>query len=62
MVTFRLATVDDCALLAQLNQQLIQDEANRNCMTLPELEHQMKNSSAEFFTSDHGTATLALGA
>jgi predicted acetyltransferase len=41
-VTFRRATVDDCALLAKLNHQLIRDEGHRNQMTIPELEQRMK--------------------
>lgn len=42
-MTFRPATLDNCALLAQLNRQLIQDEGHRNRMTLPELEHRMRS-------------------
>lgn len=34
--------MNDCALLAELNQQLIRDEGNRNPMTVPELEQRMK--------------------
>jgi ribosomal protein S18 acetylase RimI-like enzyme len=41
-VNFRRATVDDCALLAELNHQLIRDEGHRNKMTVPELEQRMK--------------------
>jgi GNAT superfamily N-acetyltransferase len=41
-MTFRSATLDDCALLAQLNQQLIQDEGHRNRMTVSVLEQQMR--------------------
>jgi GNAT superfamily N-acetyltransferase len=41
-ISFRPATVADCALLAVLNQQLIQDEANRNPMTLLQLEQRMR--------------------
>src|SRR2546426_12113259 len=41
-MTFRQATTDDCALLAELNRQLIQDEGHRNRMTVPELEHRMR--------------------
>jgi steroid delta-isomerase-like uncharacterized protein len=41
-MTFRLATLDDCALLAGFNQQLIQDERHRNRMTVPELEQRMR--------------------
>jgi ribosomal protein S18 acetylase RimI-like enzyme len=41
-MNFRRATVDDCALLAELNHQLIRDEGHRNKMTVPELEQRMK--------------------
>src|SRR5215510_1090273 len=41
-MTFRRATLDDCALLAELNHQLIRDEGHRNRMTVPELEQRMK--------------------
>src|SRR5664280_1728058 len=41
-LTFRCATVDDCALLAELNHQLIRDEGHRNKMTVPELEQRLK--------------------
>jgi predicted acetyltransferase len=41
-MTFRQATLNDCALLAQLNHQLIRDEGHRNKMTVPELEQRMK--------------------
>src|SRR6185503_3128358 len=41
-MTFRRATQDDCALLADLNHQLIRDEGHRNRMTVPELEQRMK--------------------
>jgi GNAT superfamily N-acetyltransferase len=34
--------MDDSPLLAQLNQQLIQDEGHRNRMTLTELERRMR--------------------
>lgn len=41
-MNFRYATAVDCALLAQLNRQLLQDEGHRNrAMTLPELEERM---------------------
>jgi GNAT superfamily N-acetyltransferase len=42
-MTFRRATLDDCALLAELNHQLIRDEGHRNRMTVPELEQRMKD-------------------
>jgi predicted GNAT family acetyltransferase len=41
-VNFRRATVDDRALLAKLNHQLIGDEGHRNKMTVPELEQRMR--------------------
>lgn len=41
-MTFRRATLDDCALLAELNHQLIHDEGHRNRMTTPQLEQRMK--------------------
>jgi len=40
---FRRATLDDCALLAELNHQLIRDEGHRNKMTVPELEQRMRD-------------------
>jgi hypothetical protein len=42
-MNFRRATSEDCALLAELNQQLIRDEGHRNKMTVPELEQRMKD-------------------
>ena len=42
MLTFRHATLDDAALLTELNQQLIQDEGHRNRMTFAELEGRMR--------------------
>lgn len=41
-MNFRRATLNDCALLAELNHQLILDEGHRNRMTVPELEQRMK--------------------
>lgn len=42
-MTFRIATLDDCGLLAGLNHQLLQDERHRNrFMTLPQLEERMR--------------------
>jgi GNAT superfamily N-acetyltransferase len=40
-VKVRLATQDDCGLLAELNHQLIQDEGHRNSMTVSQLEQPM---------------------
>ena len=42
-ITFRLATVNDCSLLAELNHQLIRDEQHRNPMTVPQLEQRMRS-------------------
>ena len=41
-MNFRNATLNDCALLAELNHQLIRDEGHRNKMTVPELEQRMR--------------------
>jgi len=41
-VTFRKATLSDCALLADLNHQLIRDEGHRNRMSVPQLEERMR--------------------
>ena len=48
-MNYRRATLTDCALLAELNQQLIADEGHRNAMTLPELERRMRG----WLTSDY---------
>lgn len=40
-MTFRIATPDDCQLLAQLNHQLIHDECHRNPMTVAQLRQRM---------------------
>jgi len=42
-MTHRQATIDDSALLAKFNRQLIEDEGHRNRMTVPELERRMRN-------------------
>jgi len=42
-MNFRPATLDDCALLAEMNHQLIRDEGHRNQMTVSELEQRLKN-------------------
>ena len=39
----RLATIADVAMLAQMNQQLIEDDRHRNPMTLAELETRMRS-------------------
>lgn len=41
-MTFRRATLNDCAKLAELNHQLIHDEGHRNKMTVSELEQRMR--------------------
>jgi predicted acetyltransferase len=41
-MNFRPATLDDCALLAEMNHQLIRDEGHRNQMTASELEQRLK--------------------
>ena len=41
-MNFRRATLDDCALLAELNHQLIRDEGHRNKMSVSELEQRMR--------------------
>lgn len=41
-MNFRRATLNDCALLAELNHQLIRDEGHRNPMSVSELERRMK--------------------
>ena len=45
----RHASLDDVALLAEMNQQLIIDEGGRNTMTLPELKKRMH----EWLTTDY---------
>ena len=50
-LTFRPATLNDCALLAELNHQLIRDEGHRNPMTVPELEQRMQSWLATEYTA-----------
>jgi predicted acetyltransferase len=50
-MTFRWATLDDCALLADLNHQLIRDEGHRNRMIVPELEQRMRGWLASEYTA-----------
>jgi predicted acetyltransferase len=47
----RQAILNDGALLAELNYQLIRDEGHRNKMTVPELEQRMKDWLASEYTS-----------
>jgi predicted acetyltransferase len=64
-VNFRRATLNDCALLAELNHQLIRDEGHRNKMTVPELERRMKSwiaseYAAMLFENDSEVVAYAL--
>ena len=61
-MTFRRATLDDCARLAELNHQLIRDEGHRNRMTVPELEQRMKGWLASEYAAvifETGKETVA---
>lgn len=57
-MTFRRATLDDCALLAELNHQLIRDEGHRNRMTVPELEQRMRG----WLSSEYAAVIFEQGA
>ena len=62
---YRLATLTDCPLLAQLNHQLIRDEGHPNPMTVPELEERMctwlaADYQAVLFTIDAEVVAYAL--
>src|SRR5258705_8458320 len=64
-MNYRRATLDDCAVLAEMNQQLIQDERHRNRMTLTELRERMRAwLSAEYegvlFEQDQEAVAYAL--
>ena len=64
-MNFRRATLNDCALLAELNHQLIRDEGHRNRMTVPELEQRMKGwlaseYAAVLFENDGEVVAYAL--
>ena len=57
--------MNDCALLAELNHQLIRDEGHRNRMTVPELEQRMKGwlaseYAAMLFENDGAVVAYAL--
>jgi len=39
---YRVATAEDCPVLAELNDQLIRDEGHRNLMTIAQLEERMR--------------------
>lgn len=64
-MNFRLATIDDCALLAELNHQLICDEGHRNKMSVPELAERMEEwlaaeYSAQLFEENGEVVAYAL--
>ena len=64
-MTFLRATLNDCALLAELNHQLIHDEGHRNPMTVPELEQRMtgwltSEYAAMLFENDSKVVAYAL--
>ena len=64
-MNFRPATLDDCALLAKLNHQLIRDEGHRNQMTVSELEQRLKDwlaseYAATLFEADGEIVAYAL--
>jgi predicted acetyltransferase len=56
-MNFRLATLNDCVLLAELNHQLIRDEGHRNKMTVPELEQRMKG----WLVSEYAAVIFEIG-
>jgi N-acetylglutamate synthase-like GNAT family acetyltransferase len=61
-MTFRRATLNDCALLAELNHQLIRDEGHRNKMTVAELELRMRGwlqSEYSAIVFEEGKETVA---
>ena len=51
MMTYRMATINDLSLLAELNRQLIQDEGHRNPMTLSDLAERMGGWLAGEYTA-----------
>ena len=63
---YRIATLDDCRLLAEMNHQLLEDERHRNrFMTLPQLEERMRGFlSGEYrgviFEEDGGIVAYVL--
>lgn len=64
-MNFRHATLKDCALLAELNHQLIRDEGHRNPMTVSELEQRMQGwlvskYAAVIFEDNEGVVAYAL--
>jgi predicted acetyltransferase len=62
----RLASLDDCSLLAEWNHQLIQDEGHSNPMTVEQLEERMRGwlASGEYqaviFETQNNAAAYAL--
>lgn len=65
MMNFRQADSSDCALLAELNHQLIRDEGHRNPMTVLELEQRMRgwiafDYKAILFENDGETVAYAV--
>src|SRR5438034_11806409 len=56
-MTFRRAVLNDCALLAELNHQLIRDEGHRNRMTVPALEQRMRG----WLASEYAAVTFVDG-
>ena len=63
---YRIATLDDCRLLAEMNRQLLEDERHRNrFMTVPQLEERMRGFlSGEYraviFEEDGGVVAYTL--
>jgi predicted acetyltransferase len=63
---FRRATLNDCALRAELNYQLLHDEGHRNKkMSIPELEQRIRGwlaseYAAVIFEDDGGVIAYAL--
>jgi len=55
---YRIATDNDLDLLADWNQQLIQDEGHRNCMNISQLRNRMK----EWLTSDYTAVVFSISA
>jgi predicted acetyltransferase len=50
-MNFKCAALSDCALLAELNHQLIRDEGHRNKMTVSELEQRMRGWLASEYSA-----------
>jgi predicted acetyltransferase len=64
-MTWRMATKQDCRLLAELNHQLIADEGHRNPMSVAQLETRLRHwleegYEAVLFEKDGETAAYAL--